>query len=70
MALPGARTPIGLQGSGWVPGSGTQKLLYPMALPQGPGLGTQIQMQELPSVLKVALVMTALRSVPCSRLQL
>jgi hypothetical protein len=32
-APPGARTTIGVQGSGWVPGAGTRKLLDPVALP-------------------------------------
>jgi hypothetical protein len=40
MALPGARTPTGVWGFRRVLRYGTQKLLDPVALPQGLGPGT------------------------------
>jgi hypothetical protein len=55
-------TQFGVQGSRWALGDGTRKppdhvvLLYGLGL----GPGTQIRLQELPSVLVVASVLTTL----------
>jgi hypothetical protein len=62
----GSWDPIGVRGSGWALGYGTQKPLDLVALLQGLGLGTQISLQELPSALEVALVPITLRPAPCS----